>query len=238
MQPPTTPLSPTADMEISSPTGLETGFDLDFTDRKIAQAADLLATTHALAELKSPPSTFIVRRKRTPNPAVTLTLIDGTYVGQAKDGIPHGQGKKTFTDGSSYEGDWENGLEHGRGTYSSPSETYTGRWMNGFRNGPGVLRDAYGTEIFNGNWKNSRRHGNGTERAIDGIYTGDFENDARHGKGKLITPTKIISGKWLNGEYITSSTSVPSRKPEAKSMDTLPPQLAPPPHNDLTALLE
>jgi len=40
-----------------------------------------------------------------------FTHADGTYEGEFKDGLPHGQGIETFADGSTtLEGTWENGV--------------------------------------------------------------------------------------------------------------------------------
>ncbi len=40
------------------------------------------------------------------------------YVGEFRDGKPHGQGTGTFSDGSIYVGEHQDGKFHGQGTYT------------------------------------------------------------------------------------------------------------------------
>ena len=42
----------------------------------------------------------------------------GKYVGEWKDGIPHGQGTETSPDGRKYVGEYKDGKFHGQGTYT------------------------------------------------------------------------------------------------------------------------
>jgi len=53
------------------------------------------------------------------------------YVGEVKDGEPHGQGKLTFADGFRYEGDFKESEFHGQGIlyYEDGTKTYEGDWM-------------------------------------------------------------------------------------------------------------
>jgi hypothetical protein len=45
----------------------------------------------------------------------TITLPDGDkYVGEVKDGLPHGKGTKTFADGDKYVGEWKDGRRYRR----------------------------------------------------------------------------------------------------------------------------
>ena len=44
----------------------------------------------------------------------------GDYVGEVKDGLPHGQGTCTYDDGTVYVGEWANGLYNGHGTLTFP----------------------------------------------------------------------------------------------------------------------
>ena len=62
----------------------------------------------------------------------TYTFPDGSvYVGQLRNGVPHGLGKGVFNNGQIYEGEWKSGLRDGFGKYSWPDGTiYEGRWKD------------------------------------------------------------------------------------------------------------
>ena len=48
-----------------------------------------------------------------------MTWSDGEkYVGEFKDGVPHGQGTKTWPGGWKYVGEFKTGWRHGQGTYT------------------------------------------------------------------------------------------------------------------------
>ena len=52
--------------------------------------------------------------------------IQVKYIGEVKDGVPHGQGVETFKgDNYRYEGEYSNGVKHGQGsmTYSEGTGT-------------------------------------------------------------------------------------------------------------------
>ena len=64
----------------------------------------------------------------------------------------NGQGKLTYTDGSVYEGKWENGKFHGQGKLTRPDgRVYEGTWEDGMRNGKGTLctqMEEFTKEVF------------------------------------------------------------------------------------------
>ena len=48
----------------------------------------------------------------------------------------------SYSDGSSYEGDWKDGLWHGKGTHIWPrsdGRKYEGDWIRGNRHGRGII---------------------------------------------------------------------------------------------------
>lgn len=76
-------------------------------------------------------------------------------------GVPHGEGKMSYTDGRIYEGDWKDGKWHGYGKAIFPNQ-----------------------DQYEGGYQDDQRHGQGTYRWNDGrVYTGGFDNDQRHGQG-------------------------------------------------------
>ena len=59
----------------------------------------------------------------------TLTLHYGTYTGEFKDGLIHGQGKMVYQNGDVYEGTWKESVRHGQGTLTKANgEVLSGLW--------------------------------------------------------------------------------------------------------------
>jgi hypothetical protein len=62
----------------------------------------------------------------------------GTYVGEFRNGVFHGQGKRIYTEGvmagTGYDGEWANGERSGTGKITYPSgKVYDGEWKNAIR---------------------------------------------------------------------------------------------------------
>ena len=93
----------------------------------------------------------------------------------------NGFGTWTYTDKTTYVGQWENGSKKGKGT-----ET----WPNGY--------------IYEGEFSDSKWHGKGTLKFPDGsTYIGEWKNNKMHGKGIFTwSDGKIINGTWNEGDYV------------------------------------
>lgn len=66
----------------------------------------------------------------------------------SRHGKLHGQGVKTFSDGSRYEGEFQNGRMHGRGMVTFSNGTrYEGEWRDGDRHGEGIVTLPDGTRL-------------------------------------------------------------------------------------------
>ena len=75
-------------------------------------------------------------------------------------------------DGSTYQGTWKDGKEHGYGIGKDDGCTYEGEWKNGLPHGEGTLIDQEGS-IYEGDF-------------IEGIPTGgimEFDNGSMYGGG-------------------------------------------------------
>ena len=79
------------------------------------------------------------------------------YEGQLAANVKaHGRGKRVYSNGS-YEGDWNDGLMDGKGTY---------KWLDG--------------TLYEGDWKNGKIHGKGTQKRFDGsVYEGESGRTAK-----------------------------------------------------------
>jgi len=67
-------------------------------------------------------------------------------------GEPHGEGRRVFSSGHIYEGQWVDGKTEGFGRFTYPDgQVFEGQWMGGRRNGPGKLM-MVGGETITGKW--------------------------------------------------------------------------------------
>ena len=90
------------------------------------------------------------------------------YVGEKKDGVPHGQGTKT-SENETYIGKWRNGLQHGKGVLTkSDGSNYDGGWVFGKQNGQGTYTftdgSKYDGELRNGIAWNVRKFNKNGEK--------------------------------------------------------------------------
>jgi hypothetical protein len=81
---------------------------------------------------------------------VKLPSISVSYTGECKKGLAHGHGIAQGTD--RYEGDFFKGLPEGQGKYTWANGTYyDGQWKNGKRDGMGKM--VSGDSVVTGFWK-------------------------------------------------------------------------------------
>lgn len=122
------------------------------------------------------------------NCSVLLKELEGSYAGDCKKGLAHGQGQALGID--SYNGRFSKGLPHGVGTYTwSDGRIYEGEWSKGKRDGEGSMTyPAEGKDSVNaGLWK-------------DDIY-----------KGKIVLPAyKVTRVSGVARSSIVKSSEVGS----------------------------
>lgn len=59
-----------------------------------------------------------------------------------------------MADGSSYRGDWINGIFNGKGRYEwADGSWFEGDWVDGKRNGQGTYYDAKSKQSISGTWE-------------------------------------------------------------------------------------
>ena len=90
----------------------------------------------------------------------------GPYLGEYEgdrneEGERHGQGKAILPNGDKYEGSYEHGLRHGKGTYfftsTNTGARYIGEYHRGKRNGMGKMYYPDGG-IYDGQWADNQRN--------------------------------------------------------------------------------
>ncbi len=103
---------------------------------------------------------------------------------------------------SRYEGNMENGKEHGRGIYIWPNgDSYEGEFKAGEFHGQGIETLADGTR-YEGEFKNGKRHGQGVKTSADGTrYEGRFKAGEFHGQG-IETITDVTILRTWNGKHV------------------------------------
>ena len=118
------------------------------------------------------------------------------YVGEFKDGKPHGKGTLFDSDGSIInQGLWTDGIlkfsafqsvsYKGQGTYTYAGNKYVGDWMHGMFNGQGTFTLSSG-----------------------GKYVGEFKDNKYNGQGSLyaLNGRIVVAGFWANGNFVRSDS--------------------------------
>ena len=81
--------------------------------------------------------------------------------------------------------------------------TYSGDWMNGMRHGLGKIVETNGY-MYYGWWEDDMRHGQGEASYPDGsMYDGDWKYDKKYGFGKITRPDGTsYEGEWINDKLV------------------------------------
>jgi 1-phosphatidylinositol-4-phosphate 5-kinase len=84
-------------------------------------------------------------------------------VGNFQQGVQHGHGVLTFSDGDNYEGEFRNDTYNGHGTYRyTNGNYYRGEYVNGKMNGKGYFFCNWSPKLkasYDGYWKDGRKNG-------------------------------------------------------------------------------
>lgn len=141
----------------------------------------------------------------------TYTHSGDAYVGEWKNGCPHGKGKYTFHNCESYEGDYVNGQRFGRGIYTYKDGTiYEGDYANGVQEGKGVIRYKVSGHVYEGDFRNNMLCGQGVMKYSDGrVYSGELRQGVFHGLGvmKAADGSIIFQGQWKDGCSVQNATA-------------------------------
>lgn len=113
--------------------------------------------------------------------------LQGSYVGDWKDGKMHGKGTMKYTDGVEYTGDWQDDKRHGNGTITfADGEKYIGEWQNHKKHGKGL--GITPLAIYYGDFVNGRYDGWGVWVSKDdgNIYEGQHKDGMMNGVGRYL----------------------------------------------------
>lgn len=87
-------------------------------------------------------------------------ISNSEYAGEYKDGLRHGQGTWTSSNGDKYIGEFKNNKRNGKGTYTlgdgpNKGDKYVGKWKNDLNHGQGIFTFEDG-RVFKGTWKDGK----------------------------------------------------------------------------------
>lgn len=115
--------------------------------------------------------------------------------------LPHGKGKYTSSDGTTYDGDWEEGKMTGKGQIIwSSGATYDGDCLGGDLHGFGTFSSSDGS-VYKGHWKMNNQHGVGRkEYQNSDVYDGCWKAGVRDGHGRYAWSNgNLYTGNWKKG---------------------------------------
>ncbi|KAK4378668.1 hypothetical protein RND71_000530 [Anisodus tanguticus] len=124
------------------------------------------------------------------------------YMGSFKGMLPHGKGKYTWSDGSVYDGCWEEGKMTGEGRLIWPSgASYEGDFSGGYLHGFGVFNGSDGS-IYRGVWRMNTQHGIGRKQYQNSdVYDGCCKEGVREGSGRYAWSNgNMYIGNWKDGK--------------------------------------
>lgn len=95
------------------------------------------------------------------NGLVISRSISADYVGQTEGGKPNGWGKAYFPNGQMYDGEWKEGVMHGRAKeyYVDGTLKFEGEYKDGYRDGFGKSYHRNGNLSYEGEWKKGEKAG-------------------------------------------------------------------------------
>ncbi|KAG2495201.1 hypothetical protein HYH03_006807 [Edaphochlamys debaryana] len=119
------------------------------------------------------------------------------YRGEWELGLQQGRGECQYGDGSWYRGQWRAGSWHGEGEWRERAPTDDSD-CGGGKGGKGPTDCAW----YRGDFVEGVRHGKGTARDAQGnLYTGDWADGRRHGQGSCVFACgDRYTGDWARGE--------------------------------------
>lgn len=109
------------------------------------------------------------------------------HVEFVEETVKNGFFEESYDDGSSYKGNFKDGLYHGQGTYIwANGQKYEGKWNKG-----NMVKGTY-------TWPEKRKD-------YMYKYVGEFKNNKREGEGTAYyVGGETRSGLWKNGEFVES----------------------------------
>lgn len=134
-------------------------------------------------------------------------LPDGsTYTGDIQEGVFHGKGVQEFVSGTVYSGEFRDGYWHGQGELESRAGwRYEGEFQKGVMVGQGVFEEEGGS-VYIAEFADGKPV-RGKHITDYGTYEGEFRGWYYHGEGTYSFTGEAehldsLSGTWEDGEFV------------------------------------
>jgi hypothetical protein len=119
------------------------------------------------------------------------------------NGLFHGKGRMTHTNGDIYQGEWKEGKACGKGVFiDQAGSMYEGEWKNDAYHGKGTEQWNYNQIVYTGDFVDGQKTGKGKFEFDGNVYQGDFVDGKFHGKGKYYFAE---SGKIYEGNFVENN---------------------------------
>lgn len=129
------------------------------------------------------------------------------FIGNFIEDERYGKGMCLYAEGDVYDGEWENGVFNGKGTYKlNDGEMFVGEFMGGEYHGEGVLSFCNG-DRYEGNFAHDQMSGKGVYYHANGdVYEGEWKENKKHGDGIKTLPNGVkYSQRYLNDQLVKYS---------------------------------
>ncbi|MBE6989781.1 MAG: hypothetical protein E7426_03420 [Ruminococcaceae bacterium] len=130
-----------------------------------------------------------------------VPLENGYYVGDMRNGLPHGEGTVIFPGEGLSHSRWEEGRHCGQGVYirQDGSVLRGGQWEN--EDFCGQVQYASPDFTYIGGWRDNEPQGRGMGMWSDGYsYRGEWDGGRFHGHGTFVGDNWMYAGDWVDNQ--------------------------------------
>jgi len=147
----------------------------------------------------------------------SVMRYEGTFLNNphTERPTPSGQGVRTNPDGSTYSGQWKDGLYDGHGEWKacSPScESFLGEWKKGRKHGFGVQKYANG-DTYEGDWADGKFQDRGKYVYANGDeFMGIWEKGLKLNGTFYFKDGRVSTRRWQNGTLVACQDFDPQKR--------------------------